>query len=889
MSDIEVGIKLKADGTGLVGEIKGARGEVQKFGTETSKAGDKAARSSRQIDSVERSVSSLKSSALGLGATLAGAFALRDLTNYADTATLIRNKLVDVSQSSDAAAAAQRALLAVANETRTEFSSSVDLYATLQRNARQLVSTDQELVDVVRTINQSFALSGASAASANAAIVQLSQGLASGTLRGDEFNSVAEQAPEILQAVAKYLGVAKGELRGMAAEGQISARVVVEALRGAADSINERFNNSIATVSQSITTAQNNLIAYIGEQNEAFGVTENLSTAIVSLSENIETVASVLAVASAVVGGRYAASLIAAATAKGLLVKQALLATPAVSAMNAAFGFTAQRATVASVATNALTMSVRGLNAAMAFLGGPVGIAIAAGAALLYFTSRSSDATVQTQEHTEKLDQLVNKFRELNAVQRQGELDKVALKEAELKERLLKAQKAYNDEQERQAQRNRNARPATNQFSGISEAVADSNALGQLSTDINEIKVQLEETQTLKERLLSADESLEQQETLTAKTRSEGAKRLEAAIELYENDTDKYSRQLQLKQQLLAGNLTAEEAAVYESLWRQEDVMRQQYDRLTTMVNDYYDAELQKATGNKELIEQLEQEKADKILQIKQNQQENERLLQEQFQLDMSQTNLSFWDSLLQHIEQTTQNFEAMWGNTFDRFTSGIGDAVGTAVVEGENFGDAMKQVAKGALKTLIAGLVELGVKKLALAAIERTIATTSATANTATAVAAGTAVASAYAPAAAMVSLATLGGNSLPAMAGMAATVGLAESLSFMGIAHDGISRVPASHEGTWLLRKDEMVLNPKQADDFDSMTKAAKGISSASSPTPNYNPTINIDATNAVPGMEQLINEKVEQSQREMFDKLGEDFSNQGELSQRLNGLAA
>ena len=130
----------------------------------------------------------------------------------------------------------------------------------------------------------------------------------------------------------------------------------------------------------------------------------------------------------------------------------------------------------------------------------------------------------------------------------------------------------------------------------------------------------------------------------------------------------------------------------------------------------------QKATGNKELIAQLEQEKADKTLEIKRNQQENERLLQEQFQLDMSQTNQSFWEKMQGHIERTTENFDAMWGNTFDRFASGIGDATATALFEQQSFGDAMKSIAKGALQSMISGLVELGVKKLALYAIEEGI-----------------------------------------------------------------------------------------------------------------------------------------------------------------------
>ena len=344
-----------------------------------------------------------------------------------------------------------------------------------------------------------------------------------------------------------------------------------------------------------------------------------------------------------------------------------------------------------------------------------------------------------------------------------------------------------------------------------------------------------------------------------------------------------------MKQQVLAGNLTAEEAAIYESMWRTEDAMNEQYTRLKEQISDFYDSEIQKATGNKELITQLEQEKADKMLEIKRNQQENERLLQEQFQLDMSQTNQTFWEKMQGHIEQTTDNFDAMWGNTFDRFASGIGDATATALFEQQSFGDAMKSIAKGALQSMISGLVELGVKKLALYAIEEGIQKTGAASSVATAAVTGTALASAYAPAAAFASLASFGANSAPAMTGMTATVGLAESLSILGIAHDGIGRVPASHEGTWLLRKDEMVLNPTQADNFGHMVDAARGMKQGSQGNTTFQATFNIDATNAVPGMEEKIRESVEMAQLQWQAQLREDFSNGGELSQSLSGTMA
>lgn len=893
MNDLVVGLRLKADGSGLVGEVKNAQGQVAKFGNSADATGRQVNRMSREVDVASDSFTSMRNQALAVGASIASAFAVRDLINFADQATLMSNKLNDVAEDTQALERSQRALLSVANETRTDLAASVDLYATLQRNARSLVDTDQELVDIVRTINQSFALSGASAESANAAIIQLSQGLASGTLRGDEFNSVAEQAPEILRAVQKELGVTKGELREMAAEGKITAQVVVDALSNSADEISRRFNQTSITVEQSLTIARNNLIDFIGEQDNALGVSASLSDAVLTLGNNIDTLADGIVVISAIMGGRYAGAIISAAIAKGALLKQTLLATPAVTGLSAALGVQATRASASTIATNALAISVRGLNTAMLALGGPAGIALAAGTMLFYFASQQEEAAEKTAENRDEVQKLIDKFKELGAQGRAIEIEKITQKEITARAKLVDLQKQYNAEVERQKQANASASPATNQFSGITQAVNDSKALGELQVQIENVNEELNTFAQTKEALFNSTldvSSINQSVNEVSQTfERANATRLNSAIESYQNEADALDRSLQLKRQVIAGSLSAEEAAIYESLFRQSDAYQQQFERLETMIKEHYKKEIEEAAGNADLIAQIEQEKTDKLAEIKQTHRDTQRLLGEQFDQEMEQTNLGFLERLEQHISKTTQNFDVMWGNTFDRFAAGMGDAVGSAITQGQNFGDTMKTIARSAIQTVISGLVEIGVKEFALAGIRKAIGATTAATSTATAVAAGTAMASAYAPAAAMASLASFGANSAPAMAGLASTVGLAESLSVLGIAHDGIDRVPASHEGTWLLRKDEMVLNPSQADDYRELASLAQSTGGNSGRQINYSPQISIDARNAVSGVEQKIRTEVETALRQYNAELESDFANGGPLSQRLNGLVA
>ena len=106
-------------------------------------------------------------------------------------------------------------------------------------------------------IQKQLAISGASGASAQAALVQLTQGLASGTLRGEELNSVLEQTPMIAQTIAEYMGVTTGEMRELASEGKVTAEVVKNAMLGAAEETNAQFEQMPMTWAQVWTMFQN--------------------------------------------------------------------------------------------------------------------------------------------------------------------------------------------------------------------------------------------------------------------------------------------------------------------------------------------------------------------------------------------------------------------------------------------------------------------------------------------------------------------------------------------------------------------------------------------------------------------------------------------------------
>lgn len=146
---------------------------------------------------------------------------------------------------------------ASAQDARGEFSQMADVVSRFGNNAKDAFSSTEEVVAFANLIQKQMTIAGASTEEANAALLQLSQGLGSGVLRGEELNSVFEQAPNIIQSIADYLQVPIGEIREMASEGQLTADIVKSAIFSAADDINAKFESMPMTWNQIWTSFTN--------------------------------------------------------------------------------------------------------------------------------------------------------------------------------------------------------------------------------------------------------------------------------------------------------------------------------------------------------------------------------------------------------------------------------------------------------------------------------------------------------------------------------------------------------------------------------------------------------------------------------------------------------
>ena len=248
---------------------------------------------------------SARSAATGLGflkralAGLGTAVLLRELQQMADTYTLITNRLRLVTTGAANLAAINDRLFASAQRTRTSYEATVDLYARVARNAGALGLSQERLLSITETVNQAIRVSGGSAQEAAAGVRQFGQALGSGALRGDELISVLENMPRLAQAIADGMGVTIGELRQLGADGELTSQRIVDALEKSAPEIAREFSQLAPTIGEAFTVLSNSALRFIGEMDQALGISQAVANILIVLANNLSLVAAAAGAAAA--------------------------------------------------------------------------------------------------------------------------------------------------------------------------------------------------------------------------------------------------------------------------------------------------------------------------------------------------------------------------------------------------------------------------------------------------------------------------------------------------------------------------------------------------------------------------------------------------------------
>jgi tape measure domain-containing protein len=287
----DLSFRVGAELTEIKGALASLRQDFARVGQAAQQAGGGGA-----LQGVERGAASAAGAVGRLVAgfaSLAGAIAL---IGAADELNTLNARIRLVTGSTEEYNRAQVALFDLAQRTRSSLGETIGLYTRIAQATRDAGVGQEVLLGVVETINQAVQLSGASTQAAEAALVQLGQGLASGALRGEELNSILEQTPALADAIAKGLGVTRGELRQLGQDGKLSAEQVITALQQQRDVVAQQFAQLPLTVGQSVTLLKNASLQLLGAFNESTGATSGLASVIKDLADFLSSDAAIGAV-----------------------------------------------------------------------------------------------------------------------------------------------------------------------------------------------------------------------------------------------------------------------------------------------------------------------------------------------------------------------------------------------------------------------------------------------------------------------------------------------------------------------------------------------------------------------------------------------------------------
>lgn len=707
-----------------------------------------------------------------LAAGISVAFAVGGAIRFADQMKNLENQLRLTVSSEEELVSVRKALLDVSNDSRSDFQATAQLYARMHRATRDLDVSQGDLVNVTETITKSFAVSGATVQETEGAVRQLSQALASGVFRGEEFNSVAEQGPRLMQILQDEYGKTAGELRAMAMQGELTAEIVLTAIKNQGATVAEEFAKMPPTMSQATTAGMNSLKFLIGSLDSTSDASGTVAEMIVGISKSISDLgASIESGQIGVVLDGYKAEFInnfsGIAEAGGELTE--FIEKVGVFIADT---FNSYSDYILDFAKNAPAYVKYAIDR--------MGVEFSAMKDLvpLYITAFINQAKAELTEFANDLGAIGSEI-----------LDQLNIFDGN----SFDLETAFKKNAE--------------------QAKAHTESLNQ------EVTAQINEAKRGREGAIAElDKQLEQGKARLKQVRENGA----AALGQYNAGTKSVKDSATGNSETLKiggskSTSSSDLEALRESLMSEEALRSEYLQRRVAMINNAVETEQLSEAKGAELIQQSVQ-----------------KHLQETHAAQLQRNNL---------ILTSSQQL--------------FGGLAGLA----KTFGGEQSKAYKLMFAVQKGFAVAQGIMNLTTAISQASILPFPA---------------------------------NIPAMATAASTgaslVATIKSASYQGQAHDGLSRVPSSNEGTYMLRKDEMVMNPKQRENFEGMRKDyAQNKASGGGKVINYtmSPIINIEAGAGVNKAE--IKSLVDTSLAEYDQSFQEDLASNGPRAQLLAGRAA
>ena len=367
---------------------------------------------------------------------------------------------------------AEKALFEISQRTTASLEATTQTFVSTKRALAEMGVTTNQTLKFTETLNKAMAVGGVNAESQKSALLQLSQALGSGVLQGDEFRSIAENAPIILDVVAEYMGKSRAEIKKLASDGKITSKVLFEAISGASGKISAKFDEMPMTFGQAMQQMENAWLKFVDGLNSS-GVMSALAQSVSFLAQNFDYLGLILGGVALSQLGKYtqqaflsvranqqqaATALQAAQSAatkataevnvaraemqvlqaqtqlnlsertrfalRQQMAAQAAQITQLVHAETAATANLARAQQAASLTGRATSLATGALNSAMGLLGGPAGVAMIAAGALFYFWQKGEEAKQAALDASRANELLAQSYQGLTAVSIQDKLQK---------------------------------------------------------------------------------------------------------------------------------------------------------------------------------------------------------------------------------------------------------------------------------------------------------------------------------------------------------------------------------------------------------------------------------------------------------------------------------
>lgn len=212
----------------------------------------------------------------------------KGMAETADKMQVLDNQVRQTTAGEAEFAAVKGRLLQVANQTRADLSATTELYVKSSRALKDYGYSQEEVLKFTEATNNAMTIGGVAAEQQSAALLQLSQALGSGVLQGDEFKSIAEAAPILLDTIAEYMGKSRTEIKKLGSEGKLTADVIFQAISGSAEKFAEQAAKMPMTMGNALQIFRNNWQSLVGDMMNGTGIMSRVAAVIAFVANHLK-------------------------------------------------------------------------------------------------------------------------------------------------------------------------------------------------------------------------------------------------------------------------------------------------------------------------------------------------------------------------------------------------------------------------------------------------------------------------------------------------------------------------------------------------------------------------------------------------------------------------